>query len=79
MNTSDERISVTICLPVSTLALIDEIAREQDRSRSRVIARALHDVLAEQAQQRAAVDAAAAEHLREHARLGGFQPKEGQS
>lgn len=75
MSTPQEQVCISISLPRETLQGVDSIAREQDRSRSKVIARALSDLLAEQAQQRAASDAAARDHLAEHRRLTGIEER----
>jgi metal-responsive CopG/Arc/MetJ family transcriptional regulator len=63
---------ISVSLPRQTLQRVDSLAREEDRSRSKVVARALDAYLDALKQESAAAAGAAATHLRAHARLSGM-------
>lgn len=78
MSTSEEMVCISISVPRRVVEGVTSIAHDEDRSRSKVIARALGDWLARQAEERTKSNDAAAGHLREHRRLSGI-PEESKS
>jgi metal-responsive CopG/Arc/MetJ family transcriptional regulator len=54
MSTPQEQVCISISLPRQTLQRVDSLARREDRSRSKVIARALNGWLATTAPQESA-------------------------